>query len=343
MSYSENEKEFIIDELKSELKGRFDGARKNLIAEYCPYCHKKGKFAVYVGKSSASKPLFASHCFSCGKSNRSLKPLLEYIGRYDLITEATTELDSTIEEDSWLESPEEEIDDFLNIIDLPQSFKRCFTNDYLNHRGFIADDYSYFPVGTTNGFNFKLDDYVIFEIIDDGDVVGWVGRHIWSKEKIDKHNIEAKRKGKFCIMRYKNSTENDFVKLLYNYDSIVQGVTDTAIIVEGIFDAIALTRKLELYDNKRVAVVATFGKKISDTQIFKLQSKGIKNVVLAYDGDEPGIKANKEISNKLKTYFDTFVADIDGGYDFDELDTDSIYDVFSNRLKTPLEYNINKL
>ena len=47
-------------------------------------------------------------------------------------------------------------------------------------------------------------------------------------------------------MRYRNSTENDFVKLLYNYDAVKEDETDTVIIVEGVFDAIALTRKLNL-------------------------------------------------------------------------------------------------
>lgn len=87
------------------------------------------------------------------------------------------------------------------------------------------------------------------------------------------------------MRRYKNSTENEFMKLLYNYDTIIEGETDTVILVEGVFDVIALTRKLELYDNQRVAVVATFGKKISTTQIYKIQQKGVKTVVLAYDGD----------------------------------------------------------
>lgn len=86
-------------------------------------------------------------------------------------------------------------------------------------------------------------------------------------------------------MRYRNSTENDFVKLLYNYDAVIEDETDTVIIVEGVFDAIALTRKLNLYDNSQIVVVATFGKKISDVQIYKLQSKGVKTVVVGYDGD----------------------------------------------------------
>ena len=41
------------------------------------------------------------------------------------------------------------------------------------------------------------------------------------------------------MRRYKNSTENEFMKLLYNYDTIIEGETDTVILVEGVFDVIA--------------------------------------------------------------------------------------------------------
>lgn len=61
--------------------------------------------------------------------------------------------------------------------------------------------------------------------------------------------------------------------------------TNTVILAEGVFDVVALTRKLELYDNPHIAAVATFGKKISDVQIYKLQSKGVRTVVIGYDGD----------------------------------------------------------
>lgn len=94
-----------------------------------------------------------------------------------------------------------------------------------------------------------------------------MARHTWSKEAIDQYNQTAKRNGKYQIRRYNNSTDNDFVKLLYNYDAVIEDETDTVIIVEGVFDVIALTRKLELYDNTRVAVVATFGKNIRYTNL----------------------------------------------------------------------------
>ncbi len=163
-----------------------------------------------------------------------------------------------------------------------------------------------------------------------------------NKADIDEYNRKASHNGKFQIMRYRNSTENDFVKLLYNYDSIIEDETDTVILVEGVFDVIALTRKLNLYNNPSVAVVATFGKKISDTQIYKLQAKGVHTIVIGYDGD--ATEAIKKTGDQLNEYFDCYVADIeDSSQDFDSMDFWEIYDTFAFRLKTLTEYKLNKI
>ena len=183
---------------------------------------------------------------------------------------------------------------------------------------------------------------VAFPIIDEGDVVGYVSRHTWNKDEIDRHNSRVRRKGGYRILRFRNSTENDFVKLLYNYDAVIEGVTDTVIITEGIFDVIALTRKLEIYDNEHVAAVATFGKKISRTQIYKLQCKGVKTVILGYDGD--AVEAIKKTAGELNAYFRVFIADIpDAGKDWEDLGIEEIYGIFSYRLRTPAEYRLLKV
>ena len=79
-------------------------------------------------------------------------------------------------------------------------------------RGFTMDDFEYFPVGTTRGLERRWNDYVIFPILDEGDTVGYVARHTWPKDEIDAHNRRAGRRGDYKILRYRNSTENDFVK-----------------------------------------------------------------------------------------------------------------------------------
>ncbi len=342
MELSKAEIDFLIAEITRETGAKRDGGNKNLIAR-CPFCGKEGKYGIYIGKETLRRKPFMSHCFSCGRSTLTLETLLEAIGRPDLMVTPTVDL--SVKLDSNLLFPletEEEIDDSLGIVALPDFYTRCFTHPYLKSRGFIYDDYEYFPVGTTGRLNFRFDDYVIFPVIDSGDVVGYVARHTWSKEDIDNHNRKAKRTGDYQIRRFNNSTENDFIKLLYNYDAVIEDETEVVIIVEGIFDVVALTRKLELYDNAQIAVVATFGKKISQTQIFKLQNKGVRTVVIGYDGD--AVTAIKQTATELSAYFDVLIADIPyPDKDWQDLEFDEIFEIFSERLRTPIEYKLSKL
>ena len=172
--------------------------------------------------------------------------------------------------------------------------------------------------------------------------ITYAARHTWPKEDIDAHNRKTRHSGGYKILRYRNSTENDFSRLLYNYDAVRMDETDTVILAEGIFDVIALTRRLELYDNSHVAAVATFGKKISDVQIYKLQSKGVRTVVIGYDGD--AVESVKRTAERLKPYFEVFIADIaDAAKDWDELTEAEIYGIFACRLLSVLEYKLKKV
>nr|DAR74270.1 MAG TPA: Toprim-like [Caudoviricetes sp.] len=335
-------KEYLIKELEIELHAKLDGGRKNLIVPTCPYCGKQGgKFGIFVGAETEKKKLFMSHCFSCGHTTKDINQLLDDIGRPDLKVEETASF-NPLEVPEFFGVEEDEIDDELEEVEMPEGYKRCYKNRYLKSRGFEFEDYDYFPVGTTRGLNFKFDDYVIFPIIDNSKVVGYVSRHIWNKADIDEYNNRAKRNGKYQIRRYNNSLENDFIKLLYNYDTIIEDETDTVIIVEGIFDVISLTRKLDLYENNRVSVVATFGKKISDTQIYKLQSKGVRTVVIGYDSD--AMEAINKAANQLNEYFDVYIAKIDSdGKDWDEMPYEDIYQTFSYNLCTPVEYKLQTI
>lgn len=342
IAIDKKDKEVLIRELANELHAKPDGGRKNLIVPTCPYCGKTGgKFGIYIGKETDRKKPFMSHCFSCGHTTKNINQLLDDIGRPDLKIAETVSF-APIVVPEFFKIEDEEIDDELQITEMPECWKRCYKNQYLKSRGFTFDDYEYFPVGTTRGLNWKFDDYVIFPIIDNGDIVGYVSRHIWSKDAIDQYNTTAKRNGKYQIRRYNNSLDNDFVKLLYNYDAVIEDETDTVILVEGIFDVIALTRKLELYDNKQVAVCATFGKKISNVQIYKLQNKGVRHIILGYDAD--AMDAINRAAEQLNEYFDVMIAKIDdGGKDFDEMNFWSIYDVFACNLKTPIEFKLNTI
>lgn len=341
MDIPESERQYIIGELRVHLKARLDGGGRNLICR-CPFCGKEGKFGIYVGARTDRKEPFIGHCFSCGKSLSTPQRLFESIGRSDLIPASVSEPWTPLANIFALKSQQDEIDDELSVIALPDFYRRCFSHPYLQGRGFTPDDFEYFPVGTTHGLNRRWDDYVIFPIIDDGDTVGYVGRHTWPKKEIDEHNRQAKLKGGYKIMRYRNSVENDFVKLLYNYDAVVEERTDTVILVEGIFDVVSLVRKLDLYDDAQSAVVATFGKKISATQIYKLQSKGVASVIIGYDGD--AVEAIKKTAAELSRWFDVRVADIaDPAKDWEDLSVEEVKEIFSERLLSPFEYKLWKV
>lgn len=343
MELSVQEQQYLVREIARETGAKRDGGGKNLIVPRCPFCGKTGgKFGIYIGPETTRRRPFMGHCFSCGASTRTLEQLLEAIGRMDLMVAPTADIAAPL--DNILLAPVEqpEIDDELVVVELPDFYKRTFRHPYLHERGFCFDDYEYFPVGSTGKLNPRYADYVVFPVIDGEMTVGYVARHTWLKEDIDAYNRKAKHSGGYKILRYRNSTENDFSKLLYNYDAVRAGETDTVILAEGIFDVIALTRKLELYDNPRVAAVATFGKKISDVQVYKLQAKGVRTVVVGYDGD--AVEAIKRTAERLRAYFEVFIADIaDAGKDWDGMDDGETYRTFAYRLLTPIEYKLKKV
>jgi DNA primase len=336
------ERENLVRELIAETRGRLDGGKKNIIVPTCPFCNKSGgKYGIYIGADTGNKRMWMSHCFKCGATTATLPQLLETLGRMDLMVEDSININRLTIPD-WLKPEDDEIDDSLIAIQMPEGYKRCYRNTYLRQRGFTADDYEYFQVGTTRGLNWKYDNYVLFPILDEGETVGYVGRHTWSKDEIDNYNTTARRNRKYEIRRYNNSTENDFVKLLYNYDAIIEDETDTVILCEGVFDVIALTRKLDLYDNHLFVPVATFGKKISLTQIYKIQSKGVKTVVIGYDSDARSgiIKAAETLSD----YFDVYIAHIDAdGKDWDEMSPQDILHVISDNLYTLRNYQLSTI
>jgi len=338
MQISEEQKELIIRELCAELDGRLDGGHKNIVVPVCPFCGKKGgKFGIYVGKNE--KKLFWSHCFHCGYTQKNFNKFLKDIGRMDLEIKETADLDMDIDGDEIDFMSDEEDDIELVEVKMPDGWKRTFKNKYLKSRGFIAELCDKFPVGTTRGLNWQYDDYVIFQVIMDGKCVGYIGRNIQSKEIIDAHN----ERSHYQIRRYLNSTENDFSKLLFNYDSVIAGKTRTVILTEGIFDTIRLVKMFELYDNELIAPVATFGKSISQAQMILLQKKGVSQVVVAYDMDDVGKKAITKTLADLDPYFDVLALQLqtDEAKDIDECSWWELYDSFSYGLLEQAEFNLN--
>jgi len=72
------------------------------------------------------------------------------------------------------------------------------------------------------------------------------------------------------------------------------------ILVEGVTDKANVDKLLRLDKSDKLKCLCTFGKKISESQIRKLKTKGISKVILMYDPD--AIDESKKYSIELELW-----------------------------------------
>jgi hypothetical protein len=175
-------------------------------------------------------------------------------------------------------------------------------DEYLNNRGFRPEHYAEFePSYTNTPLEAKLKNFIIFKMKVNGVCVAWWARSRYSKEW-HKENLEAyKRHEADLVLRYRNS-ENNFQDLLGGCDELIEGKTETVIIVEGIFDKVNIDNLLGLQHLDDIKCCFTFGNNIGQGQINMMLKKGIKNVILLYDFGT--INESKESALKMKELFD---------------------------------------
>lgn len=275
----------------------------------CPWCGKEKHFYI-----SVKNQLF--DCKKCGV-NGSIYKLLKQLDKLYLAGEKSVEITDTIK--SIRQIFQESIESEVELSELPEKkmpvgFRVCLNNKYLRSRGLTNADCRRYKIGETKTV-FKYGGYILFPIYDGGVIRGYVGRYAGS-------NVPE---GK---LRYNNSIDTDFAALLYGYDDIVKGETETVIIVEGIFDKISCDKKLRLFDDNYVRCVCTFGKKISDIQIAKLIAKGVSNIILSFDFD--ALKEIRQYGLELQKSFNTLVAVAMNKKDIDECSEEEVCEIFSN-------------
>lgn len=317
------------------LKGLFpnsflDQHKENLMAK-CPWCNYQ-EFGIELAKNHRF------NCFrksKCGESGNVFK-LLTKIGRTDLLGNFGIE---SLKYDERLENIidkkiERNLDLSVPKISAPIGWKRVYSNYYLENRDFELFDK--FEIGTTK-LDLKLKDHVICLIKECGELKAYVARITKSKEEIkDLEEKIGKR-----VSRYRNSPNVDFTKLLEGIDEITVN-THTVIIVEGFFGKEAVDRHLKLDDQDEVKCCCTFGAKLSEEQIFKLQLKGIKHIILFFDID---------VINKIKKYamqylheFETVKIIHSDNPDKDPADLtyDEMIKIYNNKID-PVNFHLNKV
>lgn len=304
----------------NDLVGLLNNAKLNRTGQYvanCPFCGKESHFYVSQKKQ-------AFDCKKCGVSGGIYK-LLKHFNKTYLLQGSTVEIKDEIKSLKTLimESEEEtsEADlEPLPEVKLPAGSRRLKRSEYLEGRGLSREELQRYEFYESRVMR-KNKGYVFIPVRDGGVVRGYVGR--WG----DKIVPDGK-------LRYNNSLGTPFGELLYGYDEIVKGETELVVLVEGIFDKIAVDRVLDLHTDNGVKCVCTFGKKISDKQIRKLLNKDIESVILLYDFD--AVNDMKRYCMELDKYFKTKVT-FTTKKDIDECTEEEALEVFNNLL-SPREF-----
>lgn len=220
-------------------------------------------------------------------------------------------------------------------INLPRGYTLLEKNTYLESRGITPKQLEDFGVGYVQNVLYpELRDYLIFQIYQYNELVGWIARTPHDKEWHDK-NLKDFRIGKAKLKpRYLNSKGTEFQEILGGLDDIRDDI-DTVIVVEGLFDKLNLDN---LILGMGLAVVFTFGHTFSESQIALLKGKeNVKNVIIMYDEDS--LRSMKKTSQSLVNIFEeVHVAPIlFKGVDPGNIDVLQLSQVLAN-IKDPVEY-----
>lgn len=276
----------------------------------CPFCQKSLHF--YIDKKT--QVFECKKCWTAGNVYKLLKCLDKTYLLGDKSVEYTDTLDSIRKQlEDALMSVNEELRE-LPERKMPIGFKECRNNKYLKSRGITNIDCQRYHLGQTE-LSFKYREYILIPIYDNGKIRGFLGRY--GSKSVPENKL-----------RYNNSLNTEFAELLFGYDEIVTGETETVIITEGVFDKISVDQKLGLWDDNSVKCVTTFGKKISDVQVKKLLLKKVANIIISWDYD--ALKEIKDYGMKLTKYFNVLVGISTKAKDLGDCTQSEVMEVYEN-------------
>lgn len=312
------------------------GAKGFLHSKYlpCPFCGGGGdKFGVKIDDKGG-----VFNCFRCGTKGSIFK-LLKKINRLDLLSKEGEDFSFKDKLDEFiLTSGLEEEDITCEEISKPLGFKPIEYDEYLQNRGF--EDWQYKSLNVGISIDPRLKNMVTFLLLEDNKIVGYLSRSRKSKEW-HKNNLEKAKKG-LCklVLRYENSAQTKFERVVGGIDEVIEGETKTVLLVEGIMDKANTDRVLGLNKSPEVKCCFTFGCKLSDAQMLKIFRKGVENIVLLYD---PGtIQQVKTTSLRLLKYFNISIGELLGNKDPGEMNIFDFEKVLLS-LKDPMEYYLNRI
>jgi len=232
----------------------------------CPRCHKKRKHFLI----SINPQKKYCHCFKCGYK-------ASWAGLISQLKNISYEEAKGIVEDNFWIKPK--IEKKIEPIILPE--RELWADEawnYLINRGLTKEliwKYDLYLTRERPYYN-----RIIISVYFRGKPVSFQARAINGNR-----------------LRYLSPKNSSIGMVLYNYDEIK--INEPLVISEGVFDVLNLVK--HGYNS-----VATFGKKISDSQIDLLEKKGVKEVILMYDAD--ATSKTKDVFLKLQGHFDVKIA-----------------------------------
>jgi DNA primase len=234
----------------------------------CPFCGDDPSYHMGVNLSSG-----LYHCWICGAKGGSEKLIQKLLGiSFSKVHKIISDFEINIYEQAEAEKSKAEK------IYFPKGFENHFPEmhiNYLTKRRFdhkkLIQKYgikAYLHLGREFAYR------IVVPIIMDNQIVNFVGRDVTEKSKEKYINLKNEK----AIIPLKNC--------LYNIDS----VKDTAIIVEGIFDAWRIGD----------GCVATMGVEYTVHQLRELYEKELKKAFIMYDHD--ALKKAYKLGNILSTF-----------------------------------------
>jgi len=235
----------------------------------CPYCGKD-EFGISLKKNHKFNCFRKKHCGEPG----SIFKLLKHLGREDLLENIhQIDLSKGLDFDLVDEFVNDEV---LEPIEVPRLYRRLYKDSYLESRGLTKEDFEKYNIG----YEINRKDFVIFLVYHNKEVVGLVKRCKSKKIYLNLGNLSY---------------------TFFGVDDLSDSV-DTVILVEGIFDKLSIDRSLLLNNNENVKCLATFGAKLSDSQIRILKENSIKNLYFMFEADV--LKKVKSASMKVDSLFE---------------------------------------
>lgn len=156
------------------------------------------------------------------------------------------------------------------LYDTQDEVEECY--GYMKQRGFNAYALNKAKAKVTYNSSYPI----IFPMLDNGKFRGWVCRT---------NNPDIAKKRKYLY----NEGFSRATTLVGNYENC-----RTVVVVEGYMDYL----KMRMFGLKKV--VAILGWKMSDEQIKKLKSQGVKTIISALDNDECGEKGTAYLKRFFK-------------------------------------------